>query len=89
MADIAHIREKVADIGQRRKNVELSEIEWVVIHLGKNGYEVSCRSNEHQHLFRVNGKRFGVCHHNLGNRQIKACYVDGFLDVMADLGLYE
>jgi len=89
MADLRHIRAKIAEIAQKEKNVELSEIQWVVNHLGENGYEVSTKKNGHQHLFRVNGKRFGVCHHNPGNKQIKACYVREFLDKMADLGLYE
>lgn len=89
MADIRHIRARILDIAQRRKNVELQDIQWVVNHLGKNGYRVSSKSNQHQYLFRVNARRFGVCHHNPGSKQIKPCYVDEFLDAMADLDLYE
>jgi hypothetical protein len=89
MADIEHIRARIAEIAQRKKNVELAEIQWVINHLGTNGYEVSSRSNEHNTIFRINSLRFGVCHHNPGSKQIKACYVREFLDVMADLGLYE
>lgn len=89
MADIGHIKERIAEIGQRRKNVELSEIQWVVDHLGRNGYSVSQRSNVHATLFRIEGRQFSVCHHNRGSKQVKACYVDDFLDVMEDLGLYE
>ena len=89
MADLGHIRAKILEMSQRKKNVELSEIEWVVNNLKGIGYDVSVRINAHQHLFRVNGKRFGVCHHNPGGKQIKVCYVNEFLDRMADLDLYE
>jgi hypothetical protein len=43
----------------------------------------------HQTLFRVGSRRFGVCSHNPGSSQVKACYVDGFVEAMIDLGLYE
>jgi hypothetical protein len=89
MADIKHIRARIADLAQRRKNVELSEIDWVVEHLGNNGYEVSSRSNDHATMFRVNGHKFGICHHHRGSKQIKSSYVEEFLDVMQALGLYE
>ena len=89
MADISHIKEKIAEIAQRRKNVELSDIAWVVNQLEKNGYPVSQRSNDHATLFRIEKRQFSVCHHNRGSKQVKVCYVDAFLDVMEDLGLYE
>lgn len=89
MANIEHIRKRIAEISSSVKNVELSDIQWIVEHLGKNGYATSCKSNEHQYLFCVNGKRFGVCHHNPGNKQIKSCYVREFLGVMEDLGLHD
>lgn len=89
MADIVHIRKRIAEIGQRRKNVELSDIQWVVEHLGMNGYSVSQRSNDHATIFRVGKRQFSVCHHHRGGKQIKVCYVDEFLDVMEDLDLYE
>jgi hypothetical protein len=89
MADISHIKERIAEIGQRRKNVELSDIQWVVEHLGMNGYSVGHRSNQHATLFRIGERQFSVCHHHRGSKQIKVCYVDDFLDVMEDLDLYE
>jgi hypothetical protein len=50
----------------------------------------SCTSfDNHQTLLSVNGQRFGVCHHNRGSKQIKACYVKEFLDKMEDLGIHE
>jgi hypothetical protein len=89
MADLGQIRKKIAEIATKRKNVDLEEIIWVVHHLGMNGYETAIKKNDHQHLFRINRRRFGVCHHNPGNRQIKAHYVNDFLDVMAELELCE
>ena len=89
MADIKQIRARIAELAQRRRNVELSEIRWVVDHLGDNGYEVSARSNDHATMFRVGSHQFGVCHHHRGNKQIKVCYVNEFLDAMEELGLYE
>jgi len=90
MADLDHIRSRILEISKRTKNVQLSEIQWVVDHLGKNGYRTICKKNDHQHIFFVEGaKPFGVCHHNPGERQIKACYVKKFLEVMSDLGLYD
>jgi hypothetical protein len=89
MADIKHVRARIAELAQRRKNVELSEIQWVVNNLGANGYEVSTKSNDHATHFRVGGIPFGVCHHHRGNKQLKKCYVDEFLDAMEQLGHYE
>ena len=88
MADLKRIKDRIAELAGRPKNVELSEIEWVVNHLGNNGYNVSIRKNDHSTIW-VNKRQFGVCHHNPGNKQIKACYVSEFLDAMADVGVYE
>jgi len=89
MADIKRIVARIGELAQRQKNVELSDIQWVVKHLGENGFVVSETSNDHQTMFCVSGRRFGVCHHNRGSKQIKACYVRDFLDVMEDLGIHE
>jgi len=89
MADISHIKKRIAEIGQRRKNVELSDIQWVVDHLKINGHSVSQRSNDHATLFRIGDRQFSICHHHRGSKQIKVCYVDEFLDVMEELDLYE
>jgi hypothetical protein len=53
------------------------------------GHSVSQRTNNHATLFRIGPRRFSVCHHHRGSKQIKACYVDEFLDVMEELGPYE
>jgi hypothetical protein len=89
MADIGRIRERIAEIAHRKKNVELSEIEWVVNNLGRNGYSVSQRGNEHWIIFRVGERPFTICPHHKGSKQIKVCYVEEFLDAMEDLDLYE
>ena len=89
MAEINQIKDRIREIAGRRKNVKLSEIVWVVNQLSRVGYEVSSRNNGHQTLFRVENRRFGVCCHNPGERQVKPCYVDEFIDAMTDLELYD
>jgi hypothetical protein len=89
MAELNRVKERIRDLAGRRKNVRLAEIEWVVKQLGLCGYGVSSRTNGHQTLFRIGQTRFGVCHHNPGETQVKRCYVDHFLNVMIDLGLYD
>ena len=89
MAYLEQIKERIREIAGRRKNVVLSEIEWVVNQLGRIGYQVSSRTNGHQKLFRVGTRRFGVCCHNPGEKQIKPCYVDEFIDAMIDVELYD
>jgi hypothetical protein len=89
MADISHIKKRIAEIAQGRKNVVLSDIQWVVEHLGRNGYSVSHRGNEHWIVFRIEKRQFTVCPHHKGSKQIKVCYVEEFLDAMEDLDLYE
>jgi len=89
MADVEKIQERIRELAGRRKNVKLTEIQWVISQLGQNGYDTASRDNGHQMLFRVGPVRFGVCSHNPGSSQIKACYVDGFVDAMIEIGLYE
>jgi len=89
MAEVDKVKERIAELANRRKNVTLQEIEWVVKQLGINGFETSCRTATHNRLFRVGTRRFAVCCHNPGSRQVKGCYVDEFLDAMSELGLYE
>ena len=89
MADIEKVIARIKELAERHKNVELSEIEWIVNQLGVNGYAISERKNEHNTMFSVNGKRFNICHHNRGSKQVKPCYVREFLDRMCDLELYK
>jgi hypothetical protein len=89
MADLQKIKERIRELAGRRHNVKLAEIEWVVNQLGSNGLPTKIRNNGHQTLFSVGPRRFGVCSHNPGNAQVKACYVDSFIDAMIELELYE
>jgi len=89
MADLKKIKERIAEIAASPKNVQSEDIEWVVTHLGNNGHNISIRRNDHAVLFRVGGCQFGLCHHNRGSKQIKACYVKEFLDAMVEVGVYE
>lgn len=89
MAEIEKIQERIRELAGRRKNVKLTEIAWVVSQLKQNGFDAGARNNGHQTLFSIGSVRFGVCSHNPGSSQVKACYVDGFLDAMIEIGLYE
>ena len=85
MSDESKIREQIADIAQRRSNVTLEEIRWVVSQIGG---EVA-RKTRHGYLFRVGNRRFMINAHHPGSKQVKAYSVDDFLDAMMDLGWYE
>jgi len=87
MATEDKIRQEIRAIAQRRKNVRLEEIEWVINQLRTFG-TVSIRENDHQRMYSFNGHRFGVCTHHPG-AQINHAYVRGFLLAMSDAGWYE
>jgi hypothetical protein len=89
MSDLKRIEKRIRELAGRRRNVKFSEIEWVVNQLRLNGYDTGSRTNGHQTLFRVGNRNFGVCSHNPGSKQVKACYVDEFLDATIDIGLYD
>jgi len=82
------IRKVIREIAQRRNNVTLSDIEWVMDKLAET-YDVRCRAARHGLLYGISDKRFMVNCHNPGNRQVKTYSVDEFISVMIDLGLYE
>jgi hypothetical protein len=90
MASIEKVRQVIADIAQRRKNVTASEIEWVMGQLKTNGLNVrDARKTRHGVLYAVDSVRFQICTHNPGSKQVRSCYVDDFVDAMTELGLYE
>jgi hypothetical protein len=90
MSSIEKVIEKIAEIAQRRKNTTATEIDWVVERLKEHGFNVRTpRKTRHGVLYGVGSQRFQICTHNPGSKQVKACYVDDFLDAMAELGLYE
>ncbi len=88
MADVESVRHKINEIAQKRKNVTLKEIKWVVEQL-RDYFPVSVRRAKHGRLFSVGSKRFTVSSHNPGSKQVKSCYVDAFIDAMTELGWYE
>jgi hypothetical protein len=89
MAELKKIQDRIQEIARRKKNVRLSDIEWVVNHLAARGYEVRSVRNVHQVLFTVSGTKFSVCPHHKGGSQIKLCYVNEFLGAMIELGIYD
>jgi hypothetical protein len=90
MANIEKVKATIAEIALRRKNVSPSDIEWVVNQLKALGLDVrEPRRTRHGVLYFIGSVKFHVCTHNPGSKQVKACYVDDFVDQMTELGLYE
>jgi len=90
MATIERLKQKISHIAEHRRNTTAVEIEWVVGQLRELGFEVrEPRRTRHGLLYGVGPLRFMVCTHNPGSKQVKACYVDDFLNAMVELGLYE
>jgi hypothetical protein len=89
MADLKKIKERISELVERRENVTLSEIKWVVDRLGELGYRTSERVATHGRLFGVGATRFMLNCHDRGNKQVKAYSVDDFANAMIELGLYE
>lgn len=88
MATDEKIRETIANIIERRKNVRFEEIEWVVNQLSKY-FPVAQRKANHGTLFRVGTQRFMICTHHPGSKEIKAVYVHLFASAMMELGWYD
>lgn len=82
------VRDSIRDIAQRRNNVMLGEIEWVMKKLSET-YKTRQRPARHGILFGIENLRFMVNCHNPGSKQVKSYSVDDFIDAMEDLGLYE
>jgi hypothetical protein len=89
MAELKKIKERIRELVERKANVTLSEIEWVVNHLEEHGYRISSRPATHGKLFGVGATRFMVNCHNRGNKQVKEYSVQDFANAMMDLELYE
>ena len=82
------VRTVIREIAQRRNNVTLSEIEWVMEKLAGT-HNVRRRDARHGALFGIDDIRFMVNHHNPGSKQVKSYSVDEFLTAMIELGWYE
>jgi hypothetical protein len=82
------VKTAIREIAKRRNNVTLNEIEWVIGKLGGT-YSIRRREARHGVLFGVGSQRFMINYHNPGNKQVKSYSVDGFINAMIELGLYE
>jgi hypothetical protein len=91
MASIEKVQERISQIATRRKNTTADEIDWVVSHLAENGFNVRKRPTKGGHgtLYAIESRKFHICTHNPGSKQVKPCYVDEFINAMIELGLYE
>ena len=88
MADGERIRRKIAEIAERRNNVTLEEVAWVVQQLGQY-YPVGVRAARHGKLFRIGSRRFMANAHNPGGKNLKRYSVDDFIDAVTALGWYK
>jgi len=89
MAELQKIKDRIQQLVERKQNVTLSEIQWVVDRLGEHGYRTTERKATHGKLFGVGSTRFLVNCHNRGNKQVKPYSVQDFATAMIQLGLYE
>jgi hypothetical protein len=89
MTDVKKIEERISELADRRENVTLAEIKWVVDRLAELGYRTRERPATHGKLFGVGSTRFMVNCHNRGSKQVKPYSVDDFVNAMIALGLYE
>jgi hypothetical protein len=85
--DEARVRKAIKEIAQRRNNVTLEEIEWVVDKLAER-HTMRRRTARHGVLFGVGEQRFMVNCHTPGSKQVKKYSVDSFIDAMIELGWY-
>jgi hypothetical protein len=83
MASTAKVRERIAEIVGRPCNVRFEEIKWVLDQLGAQ--ERPCR---HGRLFRLDGHRLIINEHNNGKPTVPKYSVDGFRNLMIELGHY-
>jgi hypothetical protein len=88
MEFVERIKEEILEVSQRRKNVTLEEILRIASRL-EGLCTVKQRSTSHGVILQFNHLTIHVATHHPGSRQLKACYVDQFLDVMAELGLFD
>jgi hypothetical protein len=82
------LRARIKEIAQRRNNVTIDEIEWVMGQF-EGTYQVRRREARHGVLFGVGDTRFMVNCHNPGSKQVKSYSVDEFIDAMVELGWHD
>lgn len=93
MSDDRRIRERIAELVGRPKNVTQDEIEWVMNQLEARGCQVKKRKARHGFLWSISDGqvclRFMVNVHNPGSKQVKSYSVSEFADAMMKLGWFD
>lgn len=89
MASLENVKQDIADIAGRDRNVRFSEIERIVNQLGVLGHSVRIKRTRETVFVMIDGERFTVCEHHRGSSQLKPVYVRAFLKAAINLGLYE
>lgn len=88
MASEEKIRQFINELSNRKNNVSVDDIEWVMKQLEAFG-RVTRRQNDHQVLYTFQGRPFGIATHRNGGKQLKAVYVKEFLEAMSETGWFE
>jgi len=83
------ISRAIGDLATRRKAVTFDELQQIVNQIKRIGIRVKERDTTHGYQFTIGSKIVQVCKHNRGERHLKQAYVNGFIDAMIELGLYE
>lgn len=87
--DADEIREAIRDVARHPHNVAFADIDRIFQNLRPFYTHSKKTKRKHSWLFEIGDQTFSVSDHNKGRRQVKACYVDNFIDAMINLGLYE
>jgi hypothetical protein len=84
MAPQEKLRERIAEIIQRRLNVDFEEVVWVMDQLGFVG-----RTTKHGVIFKMEGcLPLMLNKHNNGKKKLPGYCIDDFRDRMIELELY-
>jgi hypothetical protein len=84
--DLARIKERIRAFAASPRNVRFDDIDNFIRNQLVARFGGGARSNGSHYTYTVADRTFGITRRS---DQIKQCYVRGFLEAMAALGLYE
>jgi hypothetical protein len=83
--DLPRIKEHIREIAASPKNIRFEDIDAFIKNQLIGNFGGNARSNGSHHTYTVADRTFVITRRS---GQIKQCYVRGFLEEMAALGLY-
>ena len=84
--DLARLKERIREIAASPKNVRFDDIDAFICNQLIGSFGGKARSNGSHYTYTVRSETFQIVRRS---GHIKECYVKGFLERMAALGLYE